>query len=152
LTHSTSEVTANAAGAPTTITSSAAGNIISGDGYVMVGITGPAMLGGVEYGLKSIEYCLEDFGAGALVDAVTVNEEGPPQLGVRDATDRTVAGCYSMDVNRSGSHGYSVLWALGGGAGTSLRIAGVTSTWAPAASLPAAVAEASGSPETTGRN
>ena len=140
------------ASAPTTITRTAAGNIISGDGNVMVGLTGPAMLGGVEYGLKSIEYCLEDFGAGALVDRVEVNEEGPWQTGVSDSTDRTVAGCYSIDVNRSGSHGYSVLWAVGGGAGTSLRIAGVTSTWAPAASPPAAVAEASGNPATTGRN
>ncbi len=140
MTHSTSQLTPNSVNPPTTLNYYPSGNIVSGDGLVILGINGPMQIGGVEYGLKSVEYCIENLQGGAFVNAAFFDEEGPWQGGDTDGTDRTEAGCYTLDVNRSGSHGYAVSFALGGGASASLRISGATSTWVPVADLAAAEA------------
>ena len=151
MTHSTSTLTANEANPPSSLQAFASGNIVSGDGAVMIALTGPASLGGVSYGLQSIEYCIENPSGGAYVDIVRVDEEGPFQGGVFDGTDRPDDGCYSLDVNRSGSSGYAITLTVAGGAGASLRVSGATSTWAPTTALGAAAAEG-GAPTTAGRN
>ena len=134
LRHSTSELTPNWLGGPTTITSFSAGNMVTGDGQVNINLTGPAMIGGIDYGLKSIEYCLESVTGGAAVTLVQVY--AAPGIGTPgdDPTVRNADGCYTVEVNASGDNTYDVFMAFGGGG--SLRIAGIQSTWVPASSLP----------------
>lgn len=134
LSHSTSELTAHAFGGPSSIVYANGGNQVSGDGNVIVNLTGPAVLGGVDYGLKSIEYCLQEVSGGANVDNIQVNTNTPIGSPINDATVRTADGCYEVTANLTGAQAYDVYFSFGGGG--SLRLSGVQSTWAPAATLP----------------
>ena len=147
LRHSTSELTPNWLGGPSTITYFGAGNAVTGDGQVNINLTGPAMIGATEYGLKSIEYCIESVSGGATVSLVEVYSSPGVGLPASDSTPRTVDGCYTVEVNASGDHAYDVFMAFSGGG--SMRIAGVQSTWVPMTMLPAS-SRTDASPAATG--
>lgn len=132
LSHSTSDLHFGN-GEPTTVTRLAAGNQISGDGTVIMALTGPSFVDGVEYGLRSVEYCLFDVLGGAMVTSLEAYGLGNVFRLAFDDTDRTAAGCYSLDIDASGEMGYDILLFVGGGG--SLRFGGLTSTWAPADNL-----------------
>ncbi|HSJ90880.1 MAG TPA: hypothetical protein VK917_02355, partial [Ilumatobacter sp.] len=123
---STSDLQPHFFGAPTSITYSVGGSTISGDGAVLVDLNGPAVLGGVEYGLVSVEYCIEGVSGGATIDLFEVASNTPVNIVASDGTNRTASGCYSLTVNDSGAQGYDVFWVATGG-GT-LRISGIQST------------------------
>lgn len=144
LRHSTSELTPNWLGGPTTITYFAAGNQVTGDGQVNINLTGPAVLGGVDYGLKSIEYCIEAVAGGATVALVEVYAAPGTAAAVSDSTVRSADGCYTVEVNASGDNAYDIFMVFAGG-GT-LRLAGVQSRWAPAADLPVVLKNPADSP------
>ncbi len=134
LSHSTSELTPHQFGGPT-IGYFTGGNTISGSGAVLVGLTGPARLGGVDYGLQSVEYCISDVAGGEIVTRIEVVKENPGSI-TPDDTDRAADGCYNFTVNLSGAQAYDMYLSFSGAG--SLRLAGIQSTWAPVSSLPAA--------------
>ena len=103
-------------------------------------LQGPESIGGVQYGLKSVTYCISAPTGSAFVSSVTVLAKffQPNQFVVTDNTDRTAAGCYTVQVNNSSSDSYVVILEAGGAAGT-LLVTSLTSTWAPASTLPAAL-------------
>jgi hypothetical protein len=139
LRHSTSELTPNWLGGPSTITYFGAGNAVTGDGAVNINLTGPAMIGAVEYGLQSVEYCIEAVGGGATVSLVQVFSAPGVGNPATDSTLRTADGCYTLEVNASGDHAYDLFMTFSGGG--SMRVAGVQSTWVPTAMLPASQPE-----------
>lgn len=92
-------------------------------------LTGPETRNGVEYALTSYRYCLE-FVAGLAIDVASTWGPGGSPF-VEDQTDRTTAGCHTVDADLLGP--VTLLWETAGAG--SLRIAGVTSTWVPADEL-----------------
>ena len=143
LTHGTDTVTANDANPPSTVSNFVGGAEISGDGAVQEPLIGPRFVSGVEYGLRSIEYCIADLGPTTSVERVIVYDNQGLPFG--DPTDRTEPGCYVVEVNVSGFQGATVLWDIAGGG--ALRLQGFTSTWAPLADGGfTALAESAGSP------
>ena len=114
----------------------ATGVRIAGAGSTVVGIEGPARMGTVNYGLKSIEYCIGEVAAGSPVSYVSVYTEGASAaLIVTDNTDRTANGCYVVVVNSTASTSYDVIINKSGAG--DLRIQGIRSTWAPSSSIEA---------------
>jgi hypothetical protein len=133
LSHGTSELTPNQGLTPSSVQNYGSGTIVSGDGYVNISPTGPAVLGGVEYGLSSIKYCVSNV-VGAQIDTVRVYAEN---IGVEatDSTDRTANGCYSVVANLKGAQAYDIQFLLKNGG--SLRFTGLQTTWLPASAIPA---------------
>jgi hypothetical protein len=130
--HGTSQLTPNGGVPPSDFTAFASGNVVSGDGLVNFSPTGPATLGSVSYGLKSVTFCIEGISGGAFVTTVSVFTE-TPFTQVVDTTDRTTAGCFTVQVNRTGARAYDVMFSLSGGG--SLRFVGIQTTWAPSSTL-----------------
>jgi hypothetical protein len=147
LRHSTTDLTPTGT-TGTVVENFVSGGVIksaSGSGSVNIQLTGPAVLGGVAYGLKSVSYCVVDFTGGLVISGVQVYDrpiDGPFRV-TSDTTLRTANGCYSMPVNRSQGFAYDM--AIATSFGGSVRVVGVRSTWAPASTMPAA---ASSSPDT----
>jgi hypothetical protein len=139
MSHATSQLTASAGAPPSSLEAWTTGNLVSGDGSVHLSLVGPSSIGGVDYGLKSVEYCVTGKIGGARVDHVSVYGF-VPYTARQDLTDRSVPGCYTVTVNRAESNAYDLVFGLAGGG--SLRITGVRSTWAVASTLaPTAVTE-----------
>ena len=110
----------------------------SGDGFAHVPITGPAQLGAVNYGLKSISYCIDVVTAGPFITSVAVNGYTDSLLTVEtvfDGTDRNSDGCHTVTANDKTSTSFTIAFGFAGGAGD-LRIMSITSTWAPTSQIP----------------
>jgi len=110
----------------------------SSDGYVGIGLTAPASVDGVEYGLKSVEVCYEALSPGFIANTRvygSMADLSVPNLAV-DETDRTTEGCYTVTVNTVVPYGASIGVTLAGGATGIVNLYGVRSTWTPAAYLP----------------
>jgi hypothetical protein len=131
---STSELTPHFFGGPSSATYATGGTIVSGDGSIVYGLTGPAIMGGVDYGLRSVEYCITEVSGGAFVTRVEIVSENPGVIFVEEETDRVADGCYTVTANHSTAQAYDMFFVFDGG-GT-LRMSGLQSTWAPAATLP----------------
>jgi hypothetical protein len=102
---------------------------VSGDGYMVHGLNAPASFNGVEYGLASVEVCVQ-FLSGAYLDLVTVfRTDGADSSGsiLADSTNRTATGCYAYKVGQSLNKGGGMFLDFKGG-GTAL-IRGTTLTW-----------------------
>jgi len=117
-------------GDPATISRFVDGTRVEG-GSAHLFLDGPAFVGGTQYGLRSIEYCV-DMAAPAFVTSVQIHGERPT-ADVEDTTDRVAAGCYTVTFNAP-SRSVNVMWEIAGGGG-SLLFQTITSTWAPLADL-----------------
>jgi hypothetical protein len=131
--------TANSASAPTSLLYfTGRSRATGGDGTIQVSLTGPRILNGITWGLKSVDYCIEVTGA-AFVNSVSVTGNNPLVTTV-DGTDRAATGCYTVLVNHGGPTGFFLSMALGGGSGQ-IDFLVVSSTWSPASLLPASAPE-----------
>jgi hypothetical protein len=145
MSHGTSQLTATNA-STATITPFVTGNVISGSNQsAHLSLAGPAMIGGIDYGLKSIEYCID--AQTGFITSVQVYGMQPIGAVADDTTDRTSDGCYSLDVNDSTAQAYDFLLRVDSG---SVRITGVQSTWAPSSTLGAPVPAGGDDPLATG--
>jgi len=112
--------------------------VTGGVGFAHMGLTGPRRLGAVNYGLKSMTYCLRGGGAPAFITSFQVT--GWSAAGVSDTatdgTDRSAAGCYTLNVNDPVSQSYQAMWTFSG-AGGFVDFLSVTTTWAPTTTLEA---------------
>ena len=104
-----------------------------------MGLPAPPSIGGAEHRLSTVEYCLaRDTVAGALITEAVVFFS-PPGVGhlvpaAVDATARTAAGCYTLEVPPLDAHGYSLLLILTGPASPTtvgVILSNVRSTWVP---------------------
>jgi len=112
----------------------------SGEGWVVIGLTGPAAVGGTDYGLASFDLCLFGFNGGKVTEvaAIAIKSFGP---GADDGTiymeDVTVEDG-SVD-RTTGCHKYTVNTPVGQGVGLQVTIDGsvelfpVKSVWTPEA-------------------
>lgn len=125
----TSTMLANGASPPSDLKHFGGGVKVSGDGVVELGLSGVAKIGGVEYGLQSLRYCIDDLIGGAFIERVIVNKENGSDF-VSDITDRSVTGCYTVNVGYSSGQAFDVQLDVDGGG--DLRIRGIQTTWRPA--------------------
>jgi hypothetical protein len=145
MSHGTSQLTQTNA-STATITPFVTGNVISGSNQsVHLSLAGPALIGGIDYGLKSIEYCID--AQSGFITTVQVYGMQPISAVADDTTDRTVDGCYTVEVNDSTSQAYDFLLRVDSG---SVRITGIQSTWAPSSTLGAPTPARVGDPLATG--
>ena len=115
--------------APSTVRRFVSQVTVSGDGYMVHGLNAPALIGGVEYGLASIEVCV-NFVSGAYLDLITVFRTVSASSAVAilaDSTDRTATGCYEYKVGKSLDKGGGVFLDFSGGGSALIR--GTTLTW-----------------------
>lgn len=121
----------------------------SGDGFANMPLTGPAQLGTVDYGLKSLTYCA-DITAPAYIDDVVVSATtGAPYTNVgavSDLEDRTMTGCYTVTVSDTTGTSHIAAFDFSGGAGGSVTISSVTTTWAPKSAITEQQPSGSGDP------
>jgi hypothetical protein len=110
--------------------------VFTGQGYVVIGITGPAAIGGTEYGLASFDLCL--FGGNVTrVSAVAIDFFGPDaddaeiyiDVTVQDGSVERKTGCYTYAVNTPVGQGIGLQVTLDGTA----ELFSVKSIWTPSA-------------------
>ncbi len=96
-------------------------SMATGDGSVVMGLIGPASVGGVFYQLRTVEYCLvRDLGYGALITRAVVLHDtpgaasSPLAAAAIDVTARKEAGCYTLAVPALSPRGYSLGLVLEG--------------------------------------
>lgn len=125
-------LTSNVGSPPTAInTYNNATQVVGGNGTAQMAIDGPAEIGGVGYGLRSIEYCIETGGA-ATINTTRVRAQAPITA-INDPTDHSTMGCYTVAVGVAAS-AFIVSWDFTGGGG-SVTFYSITTRWAPVAEL-----------------
>lgn len=103
----------------------------SGDGRILVPLTGPAGLGGRDFVFSSVEVCVSNFAA-AVIDEVAVLQSPDGGAVVPDGTDRSEDGCFTYSGAGSGwVTGQGATLQLTVGEAGSFRINSITSTWVP---------------------
>lgn len=115
--------------APSSIERAISNVRVSGDGAMVLGVNAPASFDGVEYGLESIEICVDVSSPGYLNEVAVFRTDSAtetPQI-LDDSTDRTVDGCYVYPVGKSVAKGAGIFLDLSGGG--DVRIEGTTLTW-----------------------
>ena len=112
------------------------------NGVVIMPLTAPNEVGGTQYRLGTVEWCLAaDATSNAVVTTAVVYHDQPGVPGgllttaVSDPTDRTMAGCYTLTVPPLSPRGFSLGLGLTGQT-TNLTqagivLSGVRSTWVP---------------------
>lgn len=116
---------------------SVAGVTLDAETTGLMELAGPSALtdafgGTVDYELTALDVCIDDFVGAAFLDTVTVSVRD--DLGVitefTDTTDRTVAGCSTVDVTSvANPQAYFVEVSAGGPVGTSIGITGIETTF-----------------------
>ena len=110
--------------------------VVGGNGAAHLALEGPRRLGTVDYGLKSISYCITARTAPAIVTSVGVRGMVPngAATSTTDFTDRNAVGCYTVNVNNATASSYLVTFTFAGSAGE-LNFESLTTTWAPSSTL-----------------
>ncbi|MFO1310591.1 MAG: hypothetical protein U1F41_00855 [Burkholderiales bacterium] len=116
---------------------------VSGDGLIIMSLASPpSPVGGTQYQLSAVEWCMQSVSNGAFVTAAAVYHDQPGAPGyplstaVVDQTDRTSPGCYTLAVPAFSPRDYAFLLSLAGQT-TNLTSAGIVlqsikTTWVPA--------------------
>jgi hypothetical protein len=127
---------------PTTVISVGHLYAASGDGIIGMGLTAPTSVGGTQYRLSSVEWCLaaNTANAGFVTAAVVYHDQpgvsgSPLAVAVSDQTDRSTTGCYTLTVPALSPRGYTFALGLTGQT-TSLTsaaalVSDVKATWVP---------------------
>jgi len=108
---------------------------VSGDGMVTVPLTAPVAVGGTDYRLSHVEYCITIPTPGPFVTAVVVFSDDPvgayPLTTVAsDGTDRTATGCHDLNVPASTARAFGLVFGFAGGT-PAFYLRGVRVTWTP---------------------
>jgi hypothetical protein len=102
-------------------------------------LTGPMVLGGQNYDLQHVQYCVNTFDAGTRVTSVLVTSDTGQQPGqfVVDDTVRTAAGCYDVDATGLESgNSYSLALAFDGPANSFIQFGATKPTFTPTVAIP----------------
>lgn len=121
---------------PSTVGRNGVDTTVSGNGRMVMGLTAPNSVGGVEYGLASIELCIVRFSGVAYVTNVSVtrqNGTGGASTMLADETDISASGCYVYNVGGSPDKGIGIIALTAGSASNTIRLGSVTATWTTAA-------------------
>jgi len=114
---------------PSSVDRFTSGVRVSGNGSMVLGVNAPASFDGVEYGLESIEICV-DVSSPGFLDRVSMFRTDSATVWPKildDDTDRTLDGCYVYPVGMSVAKGAGIRLELSGGG--LVRIEGTTLTW-----------------------
>ena len=124
---------------PTMVDRTSHSTAFTGDGWVVIGLTGPSVVDGSKYGLASFDLCLTGAGTPVLdVSAVAINRFVPPNtddediyisVTVQGGGEDRASGCYTYVVNSQVGQGVGLQVTLSG----SVELFSVTSRWSPAA-------------------
>lgn len=101
------------------------------DGALAVSLIGPDIVGGVQYRLSSVEFCVDLTAQSAFVDAVAVapSFSSDPDDTFMDETDR-FEGCHTFEVDFDADESLGLLIAAGGADGA-VFVSSARSTWVP---------------------
>lgn len=122
--------------APTTVDRNTVNTTVSGDGRVVMSITAPTIIDGVEYGLASFELCLQKFGGAAYLTNISVtvaNASGAGQQVLNATKDLSETGCYTYNVGAAAGHGIGIVAQTAGSAVDTIRLGSIKATWTTAA-------------------
>lgn len=123
---------------PSTVGRNTVDTTVSGNGRMVLALTAPAFVDGVEYGLESFEICIQKFSGAAYVTNLTVtaqNDTGGSSTVISDGTDIDTGGCYTYAVGGSSNQGMGLVALTDGGTDT-IRLGSVTATWTTSAATP----------------
>jgi hypothetical protein len=131
LSHGTANMSNHGSGGDpaTTVSNFGRGTTVSGDGTVTMSFDGPATLGGRNYRLSSIEYCIAD--ASATLGVVWISAQNTSDT-VESIENRTVDGCYSVSADPlPAAQAYAAEFFVSGGETNFLTFVGMRSIWVP---------------------
>lgn len=123
--------------------------VCSADGIVSIPFSAPVHVGGADYRLAMVEYCVTLRTGGAFVNGVVVASDQltsgqPVTILANDLTDRTASGCYTLNVPASDARSYGMMFQFTGDAtASSVFLTGIRTTWTPTNGAPAPVVPAS---------
>ncbi len=122
--------------APSIVGRNVVDTTVSGNGMMIIALNAPTTIGGVEYGLETIEMCMQKFSGAAFVTRVSAarqNADGTATTILSDATDRSATGCYTYSVDAMAGMGIGFLAETTGSASNTVRLGTVRATWTTAA-------------------
>ena len=123
--------------APSTVGRNVIDTNVSGDGRMVMSMTAPTTIGGVDYGLASFEMCIQNFGSAAAfvtnVSVAAANDTGGSSTILNDNTDISAPGCYTYTVGAAAGHGIGIVVQTDGSASDTIRLGSVKATWTTAA-------------------
>ena len=122
--------------APTTVGRNVTDTTVSGDGRMVMSLSAPTVIDGVEYGLASFELCIQKFIGAAYVTGVRVNaaDASGGSVNLVNATkDLTETGCYTYNVGGAAGHGIGIVAETDGSGSATIRLGSVKATWTTAA-------------------
>jgi len=120
------------------------------DGNLVMALTSPALVGGTNYRLSNVNYCIYSVAVGSKIDRIEVWSDPAAVTLTWDDTDRTSSGCYSVVVPATaGIQPAYTLYLLPSGGG-SIGMGTVTTTWVQGGAI--ITSTDSGSDETGGPN
>lgn len=122
--------------APTTVNRNTVDTTVSGDGRVVMSLTAPTVIDGVEYGLASFELCIQKFSGAAYLTNVSANAAnasgGSTQI-LNATKDLSETGCYTYNVGAAAGHGIGIVAQTDGSDSDTIRLGSVKATWTTAA-------------------
>lgn len=105
---------------------------VSGNGRMVMSLTAPTTIDGVEYGLESFDMCITKFSGAAFVTDVFVsrqNDNGTSTTILDDQTDISTTGCYTYSVGAPAGMGISFVAETSGSASNTIRLGSIKATW-----------------------
>lgn len=121
---------------PTTVGRNVIDTTVTGDGRMVMPLTAPTTVDGVEYGLASFEMCIQKGLGAAFVTNVGANAAdasgGSDQI-LNATKDLTETGCVTYNVGAAAGHGIGILVETDGSAVDYIRLGSIKATWTTAA-------------------
>ncbi len=115
-------------------------------------LTSPAQLGGGNFRLATVTYCIYSVAVGSKVDRIEVWADPPATALAWDDTDRTTSGCFLLNVpTTTGVQPAYTLYLLSSGGG-SIGLATVTTQWILGGPTPGSIDNGSQTDEAGGPN
>jgi hypothetical protein len=109
----------------------------STDGSLALPLQAPASIGGTNYRLSQVEYCIVELAAPGMVDTAFVfgdlsNTGGNPNAVVAtDTANRAATGCYTVTVPASTARAFSLVLVFDGSPGETVGLSATRTTWVP---------------------
>jgi hypothetical protein len=118
-------------GTPTTVQRNVGRTQFSADGVAILPLVAPSQIGGVTYGLASLQICYSTSGGGFIqqLNVYRTLSNGNVGQAYIDGTHRTTSGCYSVAPNAAVNEGIGVELVLAGGAAARVTLMAAKTTW-----------------------
>lgn len=117
---------------PSTVSRNGVDTTVSGDGMMVLPLTGPTSINGVTYELRMIDFCFTKFSGDAYIDNVAVyrqNVNASSTTIMNASLDRSLTGCWIYEVRDLVNQGASIVVKTGGSSTDTIRLGSVRAFW-----------------------